>query len=333
MTPRPSLDVRDLQLVLTLAEAGSTVAAAARLHMAQSAVSRGLMLVEEKIGTRLFERTARGLRSTPSGLRLIGGAGAILTQIADLEAQAKAPTDGPASIRVVCECYTAYRWLPSALARLRRDLPGADISLAIEQTGAPAAGVCADDGGMELPQTEKVAPPIREIPLFSDEIVFVMSRHHPLATRSAIAPRDLARVPLIVSSQTPPPERRWFLAQVFGESVPPLEFLRFPLTEAMVDAARAGMGVAALSEWIAGPYLADEQLCARRLRGRPLRRPWRMAFRRNVEPLARRLAVALEQAAPRAPAAACQVTPAPRVARGNTRARPAPQGERRARPR
>jgi hypothetical protein len=49
-----------------------------------------------------------------------------------------------------------------------------------------------------------------------------------------------------------------------------------------------------------------------------------MAFRRNVEPLARRLAVALDAAAPRAPAAACDVTPAPRVAPGHTPAWPAP---------
>jgi LysR family transcriptional regulator, regulator for metE and metH len=54
-----------------------------------------------------------------------------------------------------------------------------------------------------------------------------------------------------------------------------------------------------LSEWIAGPYLGGDDLVVKRLRGRPLRRPWRMAFRREAEGAAKRLAAALEGAPPR----------------------------------
>lgn len=36
--------------------------------------------------------------------------------------------------------------------------------------------------------------------------------------------------------------------------------MRLPLTEAIVDAARAGMGVAVLSEWTASGYLDDGTL-------------------------------------------------------------------------
>jgi len=112
---KPVLDVDDLTLVLSLAESGSTVRASATLHRAQSAVSRGLLAVEEKLGTRLFDRQPRGLALTAAGRRLIGGAGEVLARLCLLEEQARTGLAEEAPLRVVCECYTAYHWLPSAL--------------------------------------------------------------------------------------------------------------------------------------------------------------------------------------------------------------------------
>src|SRR5262245_51664415 len=108
--PRTRLDVRDLQLVLAVASAGSTVKAASALHLTQSAVSRGLLLAERKVGRPLFERTARGLTPTAAGQKLLSGATAVLEQIANLEREVSSPGDQPTRVRLVCECYTAYRW-------------------------------------------------------------------------------------------------------------------------------------------------------------------------------------------------------------------------------
>jgi LysR family transcriptional regulator, regulator for metE and metH len=298
--PKPRLDVRDLELVLALAGSGSTVGAAEQLNLTQPAVSRGLLLAEEKMGTRLFDRHARGLAPTAAGERLVSGAGALLGRLVELEASVKAPVAEPTRIRLVCECYTAYRWLPSALMRLRQDMPGLDVSLALEHAGSPVSALRDGVVDVALLTTAEVRAPLVEQPLFSDEIVFVMSNTHPLAARRTIERQDLTRYRLIGSTQTPPPEARWFFTQVFGRARPKLDFLRLPLTEAIVDTARAGLGIAVLSEWIAGPYLEDRSLTVRRLLGRPLRRPWRIAFRREVSSTAMRLGAALEHAAPRA---------------------------------
>jgi LysR family transcriptional regulator for metE and metH len=299
-TPKPKLDVRDLELVLALAGAGSTVGAADRLHLTQSAVSRGLIVAEQKIGTRLFHRDARGLAPTEAGDRLIKGAGAVLAQLVELEASVKEPQAQPTRVRLVCECYTAYRWLPSALLRLRQDLRGLEVNLALEYAGNPVSALREGEVDVALLTTAEVRAPLLEQPLFSDEIVFVMSKTHPLAARKTLQPEDLTHHTLLGSSQTPAPEQRWFFTKVFGRTKPKLDFLRLPLTEAIVDAARAGLGVAVLSEWIAGPYLEGGDLAARRLFGRRLCRPWRIAFRPNVSDAALRLAAALEHAAPRA---------------------------------
>jgi LysR family transcriptional regulator for metE and metH len=299
---KPRLCVRDLEVVLALARAGSTVKAAATLHVTQSAVSRGLLLVEEKLGVRLFRRTARGLSPTSAGQRLIEGAGPVLAALAQLEARVGAPGAKPIELRLACECYTAYRWLPSTLASLRQGWAGQhafDVRLAPEHTAAPVVALAAGQLDVALLTTASVRAPLLERPLFTDEIVFLLSAAHPLASKTALTRRHLTSYPLITSNHASRAENRWFLSSVFGASVPRIEFLQFPLTEAIVDAARAGMGIAVLSEWIAAAYLPSPGLVLKRLQRGPLERPWRMAFRRDAAASADLLALALAGAAPR----------------------------------
>jgi LysR family transcriptional regulator for metE and metH len=297
--PQPQLDTRDLQLVLALAGAGSTASAASALHITQSAVSRALCLAEEKLGVRLFDRTPRGLSPTAAGERLIAAAAPLLAQIVELEREVTG-RKAPARLCVVCECYTAYRWLPSALANLRRKLPSFEIVLAIEHTGDPIEALRAGEVDVALLTTAAVprASGIEERSLFSDEVVFVVSAAHPLANRRHVTASDLCEHPLLTSN-TPEGESRWFVNAVFGRRRPELTYVRFPLTEAIIDAARAGMGIAVLSEWIASGYLGGEDLVAKRFAGGPLRRPWRIAYRLEAAESAARLAGTLESAAPK----------------------------------
>jgi LysR family transcriptional regulator for metE and metH len=276
-TSKPVLDLDDLTLVLTLAESGSTVRASAMLHRAQSAVSRGLLAVEEKLGTRLFDRQPRGLALTAAGRRLIGGAGEVLARLSMLEEEVRTGAAAEAPLRVVCECYTAYRWLPSALASLRSELPSLDVIVALEHTPSPVKALHAKDVDVALLTTAAT---------------------HPLASRASIGVTDLRKYPLISSTATPEPERQWFQRQVFGRALPRLEGLRFPLTETVVDAARAGMGVAAMSEWVARSYMAAGDLVAKPFRGKRLLRPWRIAYHEGVRARAKQLAVALSGAPP-----------------------------------
>lgn len=289
---RISLEVRDLELVLALAEAKTTTRAASRLHLTQSAISRALLQVEDKLGVALFDRTAKGLSPTPAGAQLIDGAGAVLAQLVELEQRTVTPATVVQPLRVVCECYTAYRWLPSTISQKQLR-----VEIAFEHTHAPIAALADGEVDVALLTTSKARAPLRELPLFSDEIVFVMAADHPLAERAHISPQDLAETTLISSTNTPKPEVKYFMTAVFGGRPPPLERLLLPLTEAIVDAARAGLGVAALSEWIAAPYL-DRTLVAKRMK-KPLRRNWRIAFRPEAADRARQLATALAGAAPR----------------------------------
>jgi LysR family transcriptional regulator for metE and metH len=287
-------------LVLALSATGSTAGAASVVHLTQSAVSRALAQAEERVGVPLFERNARGLLATVAGQRLIAGAPAILQQLHELERSVAAPLPEPQLLRLVCECYTAYRWLPLAMANLRERWTDLQVEVGTEHTRDPVGALARGKIDLALLTTSELPKGrgLHEKPLFADEIVFVMASHHPLAQHRRITPLQLQAEQLITGN-TPPAEASWFMRAAFGRRRPKLRFQHFPLTEAVIDTARAGMGIAVLSEWMASGYVEHGDLVVRRLSSGPLRRPWRIAYRDELAGVAERLRGVLVGVVPR----------------------------------
>lgn len=295
------LDVRDLRLILALATARTTAAAAESLHLTQPAVSRALLGAEHRLGVRLFDRTPRGLEPTGAGRVLLAGAPRLLDELNALEAQLRGPDAPLQRLRLVCECYTAYHWMPSALQGLRASLPGVELSIALESTADPIAALMEGEIDVALISEAPAARSRRLVdqPLFSDEIVFLVAASHPLAAKASLQRRDLQGLPLY-TSRAPTRDMGWFLKPLAGQrGDPPLDYQVLPLTEAVVDFARAGLGVGVLSEWVAEPHLKRGDVVARRLASGPMRRPWRLVWRKEVDHVAQRLAQVLQKATPR----------------------------------
>lgn len=300
MPPTPRLDSRDLRLVLALATARTTAGAAASLHLTQPAVSRALLAAEGKLGVRLFERTPRGLEPTPAGNTLLDSAPRLLTELHELESRLHGSAAPAQRLRLVCECYTAYHWMPSALKGLRASLPGVDLSIAIECTRDPIAALL--DGEIDVALISEAPTPrsrrLVDKPLFADEIVFVMAASHRLAARASLTRADLCKESLL-TSRVPTRDMAWYHKPLAATREAPLNYQVLPLTEAVIDFARAGMGIGVLSEWVAEPHLRRGDVVAKRLASGPLRRPWRLVWRKEVENAAMELWRVLEKAAPR----------------------------------
>jgi LysR family transcriptional regulator for metE and metH len=296
----PRLEFRDLTLMLALASARTTAGAARRLLLTQPAVSRALLGLEGRLGVRLFERSRRGLEPTSAGRTLLADAPRLLDELARLASSAQGSVSPTRRLRLVCECYTAYHWLPSALQGLRAGLPGVELSIVLEFTRDPIGGLEAGEIDAAL-VSEAPMPRSRRLtekPLFADEIVFVMAAAHPLAARAALAPADLRGERLLVS-RAPTRSMGWFHRPLSVRGEPPPQYDVLPLTEAVIDFARAGMGIGVLSEWVAEPHLRRGDVVARRLGTGPIRRPWRLVWRREVSETAQRLWQVLADAAPR----------------------------------
>jgi LysR family transcriptional regulator for metE and metH len=327
------LDIHDLRLVLALATARTTAAAAETLYLTQPAVSRALLGLEHRLDTKLFDRSPRGLAPTEAGRTLLAHASRLLKEMSALEMQVRGQAVPVQRLRLVCECYTAYHWMPSALQGIKASLPGMELSIALECTADPMAALLQGEIDVAL-ISEAPTPRSRRLvdkPLFSDEIVFLMAASHRLASRASLTRADLEAEPLY-TSRAPTPDMGWFLKPLAGRrGARALDFRTLPLTEAVVDFARAGLGVGVLSEWVAEPHLKRGDVVARRLASGPIRRPWRLVWRKEVQDAALLLWRVLEKASPRAvsmPARRARpIKPPPASSRSARPAAPAPAWE------
>ena len=62
MLPSGPVSLTQIKSFVTVAEEGHVGRAARRLHLTQPPLSRHILSLEDELGARLFERTARGMR-------------------------------------------------------------------------------------------------------------------------------------------------------------------------------------------------------------------------------------------------------------------------------
>lgn len=84
MQLRRGLDLRQLQVFVEIADAGSITSAAHRLGISQAAASQQVARLEERLGLPLLERTGREFRLTTAGARLVDEGEALLASAGNL---------------------------------------------------------------------------------------------------------------------------------------------------------------------------------------------------------------------------------------------------------
>ena len=114
---------------------GSLLAAARALGISQPTVGRHVSQLEAQLGTPLFERTGRGLISTPAAVRLADAARAMETGAHTLMRGAhQAQTTLSGTVRISASQPMACCLLPRLLAQLRGEQPGIQIELVVSNT-------------------------------------------------------------------------------------------------------------------------------------------------------------------------------------------------------
>ena len=118
------MDLRQLRYFTAIADSGSFSEAAARLRVAQSALSRHTLTLEQELGVKLFDRHPRGVDLTHSGSLLLARSKRILAELEEARAEVMAQAALPGGNAVIGTTSTTSRILYGPLAaRFARDYP------------------------------------------------------------------------------------------------------------------------------------------------------------------------------------------------------------------
>ena len=134
---RTALRIRDLEVLLAVAAAGSMQRAAQRAHLTQPAISKIVRDLEASFGTTLYERSKRGVSLTESGRALAERARYLLNDIESTREEIAAIDKGVVgALRIGVLPVVESTLLPKGLQALRKVAPGLRIRI---EEGARAA--------------------------------------------------------------------------------------------------------------------------------------------------------------------------------------------------
>jgi LysR family transcriptional regulator, regulator for genes of the gallate degradation pathway len=216
--PVNHLSMAQLRAFITLADAGSYVAAAATLGLSQPALHRAVGELERLAGAVLVERRGRGVALTAAGRAL---ARQFRLASAELAAglEALLPADGPVRLVVGAMPLSRARLLPAALARLLPAFPGVRVDV-IEGAWSDLVEPLRD-GAIDLmigALREPAPPDLQQWPLTLDRLAVIARAGHPLGHIRASAD-DLGRYPWIIGREGSPLEAQW--QALFPAALPP----------------------------------------------------------------------------------------------------------------
>jgi DNA-binding transcriptional LysR family regulator len=233
----------DIQAFMRVVEAGSISAAAERLGIAKSAVSRRLSDLEKHLGVQLLRRTTRRLNLTDTGRSFYDRCQRILADLEEAEAavsQAHGLLQG--RLRVAAPLSFGVRHLGPAIAEFMQRHPQVRFDLDFNDRQVDMLAEDIDVAIRITRQLEDSSQIARR--LWTSRVLLCASREYLLSHGTPATPADLAAHQGLLYSNAPDPAL-WTLQGVDGRyySVRVQEQLRSNNGDFLRQAAVAGAGI------------------------------------------------------------------------------------------
>lgn len=259
--PMLRANLNDIQVFMAVVDAGSFIAGGKAMGLSRSAAGKAVMRLEERLDVRLLNRTTRKLSPTDEGRLLYDRGLQILASVDEAEASVAGKSGMPRGVLrlTVPDAYGRHVLLP-LIGKYLKAWPDVQVEVSftdriadIVEEGFDLAiriGVTSTDSSF----VSRVVARCRAMLCASPAYIAARGK-----------PRDLddlaAHDCLVFSSRNqrqswrfPGEQGGWIKAQ--GRSR-----LRLDSGEALLDAARAGLGIAFLPDFLVAEDLAAGRLC------------------------------------------------------------------------
>ncbi|APA96002.1 LysR family transcriptional regulator [Nocardia seriolae] len=194
----PGVELRHLRYFLAVADELHFGRAAARLHIAQPALTQQIQRLETLLGTRLFDRTSRTVTLTPAGTVLRERAAALLGHAErDLAEVTRIGQGSQGTLHL--------GFVPSVLPleplrgvrEFRARFPLVDVDLVEGFTSHLMERLATGTLDMAIVRDPDDQPGTVTVPLMTEPFMAIVPADHPLAERSSITGAELADNPLV----------------------------------------------------------------------------------------------------------------------------------------
>ncbi|MFT3719204.1 LysR family transcriptional regulator [Pseudorhodoferax sp.] len=222
------LRLRNLQMLLSLAQTGNMSHSAEALHTTQPGLSKWLKDLEADVGMVLFERHARGLRPTAAGEALIAHARRIQAHLDTArDDMFRMREEGAGLVTIGFAGASSVDTVPMAVLKIVEKLPRAHIQLSENKVEALMDGLSTGLTDIVVGPSEMSSPDplIRSELLYVEPIHLVARTDHPIFLLQTMGWPDVLGYPWALWAKGTPVRTAFDRALVKAGQVPPAHYV------------------------------------------------------------------------------------------------------------
>jgi DNA-binding transcriptional LysR family regulator len=241
------MELRHLRYFVVVAEEMHITRAAARLGIAQPSLTQQMKALERELGARLFEKSGRGIALTNAGATFVEDARVLLAQAHGAVRRAKDASAGLLGRLNVgfTESASFHPLVTEAFQIFRAAYPA--VALDLREGHSPNLIAALIDGSLDLAFIRPPFPSDAKLEsqfLAEEEMLAVMPRDHPLASRERIRLLELANERFVLYPRVVRPG----LADIVIEACRSAGFQpqivqKTPQLSSTINLVAAGMGI------------------------------------------------------------------------------------------
>lgn len=196
------MEIRQLKYFLAIADTGSFSEASRRCCLSQSAISQQIKVLEDELGTRLFERTSHRIALTESGEVMLPMARKIIDAAAECKervADVSSLLTGELTIGLTPSLESYVRW---AMLRFMKLYPR--VRLNVKYKTIPELINLMRAGQMDMAFSIIVEDDVSWVesePVMEMRLCAIMRSTHPLSKRSSLSFKDLRQQSIVLPEE------------------------------------------------------------------------------------------------------------------------------------
>ena len=275
------MEISQLEVFLAVAREGGFSRAAEKLYRTQSAVSQAIRKLEDEIGEPLFDRSTRDGVMTDAGqvlreyaerlLNLRENAREALGELRELQ---------KGKLVVGANEFTAL-YLLRVLAEFRRLHPAIRIVVQRSLGSQIPDDIRRHNCEFGVLTYDPQDPELASVVVYSDELIFVVPPHHPLARESQVSIRQLGAESFVAHIVSSPYREK--VIQAFEKHKTPLHMgVELPTLQAIKRFVAMGNGVAFLPEISVEDEIARGELVRIPVQELRVHRKLRLIYRKSA---------------------------------------------------
>ncbi|MES3004122.1 MAG: LysR substrate-binding domain-containing protein [Pseudomonadota bacterium] len=197
------MELRHLRYFVALAECLSFTRAAERAHVTQSTLSHQIRQLEDEVGHQLFDRIGKRVMLTEAGETFLGYASKALLEVDHgLSHLTRAGDQLTGEVRIGSTGTFNIGFVPECMASFLERNP--TVKVTVDELAADAIAAQLIDRTLDVGIAYQPADPTHLWfePLYTEELVLVVSTKHPLAQRKRVRMVELHRQSLVLLPRT-----------------------------------------------------------------------------------------------------------------------------------